>query len=740
MRTKLINIYTKNHSGYGAGSGDTEYYEYLCPCGKGKIIEEHDNIPRFRDHDVALCCDKCSNLYEIDTSKGTRHWQLVSKKVKIMKIQPYICRIHIENFRNFHSVDFYLDEKQVLIGENAVGKSNLLYALQLILDPTFSEKDRMLEESDFWNGLTAPMDNGEQILIEIYLANYEDNQKLLAQLADASVMLKDKEALKISYKFFKKSDTTSEYSYIIFKGDDETRIFTYEDRKMLNIRVIKAIRDVESEMKNSRTSPLTHIIKEKYTISKNVLSDISKALDEKGADTLHIGQVSDLESRLQRLLNDMVAFGSDEFNISLRTMNIDATRLLYALRPLINSRETSNTSLGINNILYVALVLLLIEDDTIKTFLSGELYRELTQMESGYLVEQAYKKADNVDEYLLNLKAIEDLTLYDSLYEFFSNAIPTTNGVTILAVEEPESHLHPIYQRLLYRHVMSKTNTSVIVTTHSPYISSVAPLTSIVHLISKNDETLIKTTAELKISDKDKSDLSRYIDVKRGEIYTAKGVIFVEGVTEEYLIPNFAKVKGFELDRLGVVICNIDSANFKPYCQFADALGIPYVVITDGDYYYLDDKKKRFGELEQAEHQGKGFYGLDRAYVMLKEKITTEYYNLNLKERRLFFTEFNVYVGEYTIETDIFKKASEKDKTIICSVFNQLTYGGKEQKENFSTELTTGDYIKCLNKIESSYSQIGKGRFAQRLADNVTESMIPEYISKAIDSIAEKAR
>ena len=144
-----------------------------------------------------------------------------------MKTQPYICRVHIENFRNFHSADFSLGEKQVLIGENAVGKSNLLYALQLILDPTLSEKDRMLEESDFWDGIENPMDNGHYILIEIYLANFEDNKNLLAQLADASVMVEGKETLKISYKFFKKDATKPDYSYIIYKGNDESRAFTY---------------------------------------------------------------------------------------------------------------------------------------------------------------------------------------------------------------------------------------------------------------------------------------------------------------------------------------------------------------------------------------------------------------------------------------------------------------------------------------------------------------------------------
>ena len=227
-------------------------------------------------------------------------------------------------------------------------------------------------------------------------------------------------------------------------------------------------------MKSSRTSPLTQIIKQKYTISKDVLSEISKALDEKGADTLQIGQVNDLESRLQRLLNDMVSFSADEFNVSLKTMNIDATKLLYALRPLINSRETGNTSLGINNILYVALILLLIEDDTIRTFLSGDLYHELLEQDHEGLLERSYEKSASPDGYTLNLTALQDATLYDSLYAFFSDCVPTANGTTILAVEEPESHLHPIYQRLLYRHIMNKTNTSVMITTHSTHISSVA--------------------------------------------------------------------------------------------------------------------------------------------------------------------------------------------------------------------------------------------------------------------------
>ncbi len=661
-----------------------------------------------------------------------------------MKTQPYICRVHIENFRNFHSVDFRLSEKQVLIGENAVGKSNLLSALQLILDPTLSEKVRMLDESDFWEGLSDPMGAGEEILIEVYFANYTDNQNVLAQLTDATVMLDGKETLKLTYKFFKKDGDKPDYSYTIFKGDDEKRAFTFEDRKILNIRVIKAIRDVESEMRNSRTSPLTQIIKQKYSISKDVLDEISKALEEKGADTLQIGQVGDLENRIHAMINAMVSFSDDEFGVSLKTMNIAATKLLYALRPLINNREAGNTSLGINNILYIALILLLIEDDTIKTYLPSDLYDELVEKDKNNLIRRCYNKLEILDGYALNLAALEDVAAHDALYSFLSEKIPSARGETILAVEEPEAHLHPIYQRLLYKHVMNKTNTSVIITTHSTHISSVAPITSLVHLIAKPDGTCVRTTAGLQLSTEEYADLARYIDVKRGELYTAKGILFVEGIAEEYLVTRFSERLGFELDRIGVVICNISSTDFNPYCRFVEALGIPYVVITDGDYYHDVDGKKHFGDLASDDDSDNGFDGLDRA-LRIKEDIITLLYGetfdeLDFDKQREVFAGLDIFIGEYTFEVEVFKTATATDKAIIHSVFNQLTSGGALQKRNFSVNLTSGDYYRCLRKIESSHSGIGKGRFAQRLAEKATSTMIPGYISNAINRIVQKVR
>jgi hypothetical protein len=49
---------------------------------KGKIIEEHDNIPGFREHDVWIDCEICSEIYTLDMSNGIRNWELVKKEDK----------------------------------------------------------------------------------------------------------------------------------------------------------------------------------------------------------------------------------------------------------------------------------------------------------------------------------------------------------------------------------------------------------------------------------------------------------------------------------------------------------------------------------------------------------------------------------------------------------------------------------------------------------------------------------
>jgi len=47
-----------------------------------------------------------------------------------------IARVQFTNFRNFADLDVGFGRHAVIVGENKIGKSNLIYALRLILDPS----------------------------------------------------------------------------------------------------------------------------------------------------------------------------------------------------------------------------------------------------------------------------------------------------------------------------------------------------------------------------------------------------------------------------------------------------------------------------------------------------------------------------------------------------------------------------------------------------------------------------
>ncbi|PRY57153.1 hypothetical protein BCF74_11675 [Knoellia remsis] len=76
IRTEPIDGAAHDHGGWGAGAGTVERYEFMCPCGDGRIIEEHDNIPGFREHDVWIDCDKCREEWRFVEGRSVRGWGL----------------------------------------------------------------------------------------------------------------------------------------------------------------------------------------------------------------------------------------------------------------------------------------------------------------------------------------------------------------------------------------------------------------------------------------------------------------------------------------------------------------------------------------------------------------------------------------------------------------------------------------------------------------------------------------
>ena len=656
----------------------------------------------------------------------------------------FISRVVIKNFRNFKNVDVCLGHKQIIIGENNVGKTNFLRALQLVLDPTLSDEDRMLQESDFNDSIKNPMENKEEILIEIYIDNYDQNKTILAVFQDATVMTEDgKEVLKFTYRFFPyiNEGGVAEYQYNIYKGNDETKKFGSYERKYLNIKVVKALRDVEGEMKNSRTSPIQKMLKN-YAIDKQDLEHIAEEYRKNGEKILNLDELVDLTNNINKRFG--MVLGNNDFDVSLRAMEINPAKVLSSLKLLMAQRNTTEISLGLNNILYISMILQLLQDKTIPSLIKAEKYMELSSIPGGEILKATYEESKN-GNYFLNDDISE--SQQEKLYTFMSKNMPISKGVTILAIEEPEAHLHPVNQRLIYRDVIQNSSNSVLLTTHSTHITAIAPIDSIVHLHDDGERgTEIHATAAMPISDGEFLDVERYLDVKRGEIYLGKAVLLVEGIAEEYLIPKFANLLGKPLDEKGIIVCNINCTNFTPYVKLLRSLDIPYAVITDGDYYYENEEEERiYHQMDNDDSDVKsGWLGMEIIEKMINElglngdeKIPDD-----PDEKDKLFYSLGLFVGYYTFEVDMMecekKKKNNREKAlnVISDLFLELTTGGARQKQNFKKELKAGEYWKCLNKIEGN--GIGKGRFAQRLSGVCMKEHIPGYIESAINYIYKK--
>ena len=153
----------------------------------------------------------------------------------------------------------------------------------------------------------------------------------------------------------------------------------------------------------------------------------------------------------------------------------------------------------------------------------------------------------------------------------------------IIAIEEPEAHLHPNAQKKLYGQIDAIAGQKII-STHSPYIAATAELGQIRNLYK--DEVVICGQVDVgALTNEDVRKINRQVINTRGEIFFSKMIVFFEGETEEQALPILAQ-KHFNktsvemgLDFIGVG----GHKSYLPFLRFAEALNIPWVIFSDGE-------------------------------------------------------------------------------------------------------------------------------------------------------------
>ncbi|QRI66068.1 AAA family ATPase [Shinella sp. PSBB067] len=195
--------------------------------------------------------------------------------------------------------------------------------------------------------------------------------------------------------------------------------------------------------------------------------------------------------------------------------------------------------------------------------------------------------------------------------ESFRAALDATIGdkprVHIIAVEEPEAHLHPQMQTVFISEISKAletdggTTAQVLLSTHSSQMIAHSGFEPIRYFRRIGREVVMRDLSKLPLPDDDPDLLGflrRYIRLTHCDLFFADKAIFVEGQVERLLLPMMieerAKAEGCEtLASQYISISEVGGGHAHKFKPIIDFLGIPSLIITDFDSVDQDGKKCR---------------------------------------------------------------------------------------------------------------------------------------------------
>lgn len=448
--------------------------------------------------------------------------------------------LYVKGFRNFKEVTVNLNEHSLMIGANDVGKTNLIYALRILLDRSLSDYDYELAESDFF-----AYEDTNEIIIRAYFDEITEGC-LLARLPgkisdDGKLVLQYTAAIdngKVEYQFYcGKSDSE----------DDLKEIDSPFYRKYLNLKYISSRREFWSYINKTKKELLLQAKGNRSTdiieADDALYSEIEQKLQEVDSKIPQLSYVKNATEQLNKEL-DKLSIHNREQQIVFDTASTDVDRVIQNVS--VTSKYGDK-----------------------KLIVGGE---------------------GRINQ------------IYLSLWASQNQLTEISNEVSIICIEEPEAYLHPHQQREVATYLGRTLQGQVILSSHSPYIVSEFSPNSIIRLYKQNThDTSVASDGCSKVIGEGIKDFGYRMSVIPAEAFFSDCVILVEGPSEMVFYKTLAKQIGIELDRLNISVLSVDGVSFHTYMKILNAMQIYWISRTDNDIMKVPRKDEyRYAGIERS--------------------------------------------------------------------------------------------------------------------------------------------
>ena len=284
------------------------------------------------------------------------------------------------------------------------------------------------------------------------------------------------------------------------------------------------------------------------------------------------------------------------------------------------------------------------------------------------------------------------------------------SGLRTALIEELEAHLHPQAQIRVIGELQHRENIQLILTSHSPNLTSKVPLRNLI--LCEGNNAFPLGSEFTKLEDDDYKFLECFLDVTKSNLFFANGVILVEGWAEELLIPALAKLMkssgiiNRDLTEAGVSVVNVGGTAYLRYAKIflrkaEPTIGIPVSIITDldipeysksGDEYIALNAADLMAEKEIAINQKKSDLDDGPVRVFVAPHWTLEYSLLRSTSLGNVFTtsfkEAHTRVDDADLEYEVAKKLLNKGlkKQHIAYLMSQAIEADIRGAKKFSIE------------------------------------------------------